>query len=457
MPSASATPQIVCFNSKLAKELGMQSEPDSGLLNILSGNQVPEGSNPIALAYAGHQFGQFVPALGDGRAILLGEIISIKNERKDLQLKGSGKTEFSRRGDGRAALGPVLREYIVSEAMHALGVPTTRSLAAIRTKVKVIREKILDGAVLSRVAASHIRIGTFEYFAHKEDLHSLKILADYAINRHYPEIKDQPNPYLAFLDAVINVQSYLVSKWMHVGFIHGVMNTDNMSISGETIDYGPCAFMDRYDPETVFSYIDQNGRYAYGNQALIAEWNLTRFAECLLPLIDRDKNNAITLATECLNNFKLKFEKYWLSGMRAKLGLSSELETDLELILNLLDLMNENKLDYTNTFLCLKKTLSGQLPQTELAEWTKLWQKRLESEKKSLAQLSAELSSLNPAYIPRNHKIQQALDAAEIGDYSKVHKLLEVLEQPFFERAGYEDFQKSPAASEEVEYTFCGT
>src|SRR5215470_5230902 len=356
-----AQPTLVKFNRELAEELGLDADAlDSQEgARIFAGNQTPEGAAPLAQAYAGHQFGGFVPQLGDGRALLLGEVIDRKGDRRDIQLKGSGPTPFSRAGDGRAALGPVLREYLIGEAMHALGIPTTRALAAVLTGEPVFREAALPGAVLTRVAASHIRVGTFQFFAARGDDAKVKRLADYVIDRHYPELKEQANPSLGLLERVCDKQAALVASWMHVGFIHGVMNTDNMAISGETIDYGPCAFMDHYDPATVFSSIDTQGRYAYANQPKIAQWNLARFAETLLSLLDADKNRAVARATEVVNNFPQRYEHHWLNGMRVKLGLLTEDEADLNLAAGFVAAMAGNKVDYTLAFRYLTNSVLG--------------------------------------------------------------------------------------------------
>jgi serine/tyrosine/threonine adenylyltransferase len=357
-----ARPSLVKFNRELAEELGLDADAlDSAEgARIFAGNEIPEGAAPLAQAYAGHQFGGFVPQLGDGRALLVGEVIDRNGHRRDIQLKGSGPTPFSRAGDGRAALGPVLREYLIGEAMHALGIPTTRALAAVLTGEPVFRDGALPGAVLTRVAASHIRVGTFQFFAARGDQANVRRLADYVIDRHYPELKGDINPYLALLGRVCDRQAALIARWMHVGFIHGVMNTDNMAISGETIDYGPCAFMDHYDPATVFSSIDLQGRYAYANQPRIGQWNLARFAETLLPLIDADGNRAIARATEVVNAFPERYEHYWLKGMRAKLGLVSEEEADLNLAADFLRSMEGNNVDYTLAFRYLADAVLGQ-------------------------------------------------------------------------------------------------
>ena len=374
-------PELVILNEQLAKELDLNfsniSQED--LSKLFSGNILPKGSNSIAQAYAGHQFGHFT-MLGDGRAVLIGEHLSNKNQRFDIQFKGSGRTSFSRRGDGRAALGPMLREYIISEAMHALNIPTTRSLAVVKTGENVIRDQFLPGAILTRVAASHIRVGTFQYIAAKQNLEELEILVNFTIDRHYPSLKKSKNKALDLLNLLIDKQSELVVNWMRVGFIHGVMNTDNMAISGETIDYGPCAFMDYYDPQTVFSSIDEYGRYAYDNQPKITKWNLARFAECLIPLIDKDEETAVKLATETINNFENIYNTRWLNMMRDKLGLFGEDKDDKRLISDLLDWMKINKADFTNTFCYLMNIKLGDntiYHNQEFTNWLELWHKRL--------------------------------------------------------------------------------
>ena len=457
-PTPVKSPKIIRFNTILAKELGLDVEQLSSEVGarIFAGNHIPTDATPIAMAYAGHQFGQFT-TLGDGRAILLGEIINKAGNRRDIQLKGAGQTPYSRRSDGRAALGPVLREYIISEAMHALHIPTTRSLAVVATGEPVFRETVLQGAVLTRVAASHIRIGTFEYFAANNDIKSLRILADYAIARHYPTIEDQPNRYAALIEAVADAQAFLISRWMHVGFIHGVMNTDNMTISGETIDYGPCAFMDYYDPSTVFSSIDYHGRYAYGNQPRIAHWNIARFAEALLPLLHDDSEKAIDLAEEIINKFPKMFEHYWLAGMRQKLGLFTSREDDLSLIQSLLAIMHKEKEDFTNGFRMLCRVTEGEEPQPAYQEWTRIWKERQAKELKTLQEITHCMRTNNPAFIPRNHRVEEVLAAAELNDFSKLEMLLNILAKPFDDQPEHAQYQNPPAASERLYQTFCGT
>lgn len=474
-PVAVKLPQLVLFNRALARDLGLNAdvlaEPVSAL--IFAGNVLPEGATPIAQAYAGHQFGHFT-VLGDGRAILLGEQITPKGERYDVQLKGPGQTPYSRRGDGRAALGPMLREYIISEAMAALGVPTTRSLAVVATGEPVYRENVLPGAVLTRVAASHIRVGTFEFAAAQGDLSQVKALADYTIRRHYADAVNAENPYLAFFKLVAERQAELIAKWMQVGFIHGVMNTDNMALSGETIDYGPCAFMDAYDPATVFSSIDQHGRYAFANQPRIASWNLARFAETLLPLFDADEKKAIELGQAALAEFGESFNRHWAQGMRAKLGLIGEEDADGELVTALLGLMQQHQADYTNTF----RRLSGRggdaqpgeaaatnaLPGTEalfaakeFVDWAGLWWARLGRQNIAPAAALENMRSVNPAVIARNHKVEEALSAANTGDLSVLQKLLLVIANPFNEMPDNAEYRTPAPTGGEPYRTFCGT
>ncbi|MFO1469495.1 MAG: YdiU family protein [Turneriella sp.] len=480
-PVAVKLPQLVLFNRALAESLGLNAdvlaEPTSAL--FFGGNVLPEGSTPIAQAYAGHQFGHFT-VLGDGRAILLGEHVVRgsggpgASMRWDIQLKGPGQTPYSRRGDGRAALGPMLREYIISEAMFALGIPTTRSLAVVATGEPVYRENVLPGAVLTRVAASHIRVGTFEYAASQGDLSQVKALADYTIRRHYSETLNAENPYLAFFQAVAERQAELIAKWMQVGFIHGVMNTDNMALSGETIDYGPCAFMDTYDPATVFSSIDQHGRYAFGNQPRIASWNLARFAETLLPLFDADEKKAIELGQAALTEFGESFNRHWVQGMRAKLGWIGEEEDDAELVATLLQLMQKHEADYTNTFRRLSGSASASaenhgtaanaLPGTEtlfatpeFTAWAGNWWARIKRQNILPAEALTNMRSVNPAVIARNHKVEEALSAANEGNLSAVQKLLDVLHKPFAETAENAAYREPAPPSNEPYRTFCGT
>ncbi len=467
-PTPVANPQLVVFNTALAADLGLEPgviEPQAAAL--FSGNQLPEDASPIAMAYAGHQFGNFVPRLGDGRAILLGELTGRDGILRDVQLKGAGLTPFSRNADGRAALGPMLREYLISEAMHALGVPTTRSLAVVTTGEPVYRDRELPGAVLTRVAASHVRVGTFQYFAARGDQEALRELLDYVIRRHHPAAREAASPALAVLQEVTQRQIALIAQWMLDGFIHGVMNTDNMAISGETIDYGPCAFMDHYDPKTVFSSIDHNGRYAYTNQAAIAQWNLARFAETLLPLIDPDFQKAVELATAVIEPFIVQFDSRILAGMRRKIGLASALDGDIDLVRGLLTAMQQSRADFTLTFrrLALMAESSGEQSRlrdlfsasSEIEGWLQRWQERLASDSQAVPERVASMRAANPAFIPRNHRVEAALTAAEGGDYGPFRKLLAVLQRPFDDHAEMAEFAQPPQPSERVLQTFCGT
>ncbi len=460
-------PEWVQFNRSLAEELGLDPgalDSDAGLA-IFCGKEVPEGAEPIAQAYAGHQFGGYAGQLGDGRALLLGEVIDTRQKRRDIQLKGSGITPFSRGGDGKAALGPVLREYLVGEAMHALGIPTTRALAAVTTGEPVYRERALPGAVLTRVAASHLRIGTFQFFAARGGVEKIRELADYSISRHYPDAADAENPYLAFFVAVANAQAALVAQWMNVAFIHGVMNTDNMSISGETLDYGPCAFMDVYNPITVFSSIDSQGRYAYANQPKILPWNLTRLAETLIPIVDPVKDRAVELLTEVIERVPSMYESYWLDGMRSKLGLSTEDPDDLDLVNDLLWVMKDGKADFTLVFRRLSGVLRGDretvknlFDQSGAFEvWLRRWEKRLQQEEGAAESRAEDMDRVNPIYIPRNRKVEEALAAAvNKKDMKPFTQLLAVVSQPFDEVDGNESYaQPAPVG---IPYkTFCGT
>ena len=453
-------PELVILNKKLSKLLNLDfSNLDNKKISeLFSGNSLPPGSNSIAQAYAGHQFGHFT-MLGDGRAVLIGEHLSEKKERYDIQFKGSGKTAFSRNGDGRAALGPMLREYIISEAMHNLGIPTTRSLAVVKTGEDVIRETALHGAILTRVALSHIRVGTFQYIAAREKKDELEILLDYVIKRHYPNIQNSKNKPLDLLKVVMERQIDLVVDWMRVGFIHGVMNTDNMSISGETIDYGPCAFIDTYDPKTVFSSIDQMGRYAYCNQPVITKWNLSRFAECLIPLIDKDQKKSITIATEIINSFEKKYEEKWLNMMRDKLGLFGVDEKDKYLILDLLTWMHQEKMDYTNTFCHLMNfevANKENFKKDDFENWKKRWQERLKIYNNTPEKYLKLMRSVNPLVIPRNHKVEEVLNEANNGNIEPFNKFLEVLNKPYLEQRDIINYQM-PIYSNEKYQTFCGT
>ncbi|EHS59037.1 protein adenylyltransferase SelO [Paenibacillus sp. Aloe-11] len=461
-PNPVRSPKLIIFNHPLAASLGLNDSmlQQKDEVAVLAGNRVPEGAAPLAQAYAGHQFGHF-NMLGDGRALLLGEQITPSGERVDIQLKGSGRTPYSRGGDGRAALGPMLREYIISEAMHALGIATTRSLAVVTTGESIIRETELPGAVLIRVAASHLRVGTFQYVVAWGTTQNLRLLADYTLERHYPEVVADENRYLSLLQAVIKRQAELIAKWQLVGFIHGVMNTDNMTLSGETIDYGPCAFMDTYDPETVFSSIDIQGRYAYANQPHIAAWNLARFAETLLPLLHDNREQAVKLAEDAISDFAKMFHHHWLAGMRAKLGIFNEEPQDESLIKDLLGMMQKYRADYTNTFraLTLDKPEDTVLYNTaEFTQWNEQWQARLGRQQESQASAHQLMRSSNPAIIPRNHRVEEALEAAvEREDYRVMEQLLGVLSNPYAYSDEQEIYATLPEESSCTYRTFCGT
>jgi uncharacterized protein YdiU (UPF0061 family) len=454
-------PKLIILNKNLAEQLNLDFSKfsDTDLAKMFSGNSLPEGSETIAQAYAGHQFGHFT-MLGDGRAVMLGEHLDKENKRFDIQFKGSGRTSFSRSGDGRAVLGPMLREYIISEAMHALNIPTTRSLAVVSTGEEVIREQMLPGAILTRVASSHIRVGTFQYIAATQNADDLKTLFNYTIDRHYPEIKDSKTKALDLLNLLMQKQCELVINWMRVGFIHGVMNTDNMTVSGETIDYGPCAFMDHYHPQTVFSSIDQNGRYSYNNQPRITKWNLARFAECIIPLIDQDEQKAISIATETINNFEKLYEEKWLNMMRDKLGLFGEDRDDKHLIFELLTWMENNKADFTNTFCNLMEIQSIKDPiyqNQEYLNWTAKWKKRLEKNNTEKEKYLELMRSVNPIFIPRNHKVEEALKDASENKLETLNQLLEVIKYPYKDNGILKDYQQ-PMSNENGDYkTFCGT
>lgn len=486
-PTPVAAPRLLKLNAALAGELGLQLEglDEQALAEIFAGNRLSAGAQPLAMAYAGHQFGSLVPQLGDGRAILLGEVLDGRGRRWDIQLKGAGKTPFSRGGDGRAPLGPVIREYLVSEAMHALGIPTTRALAAVSSGEQVMRERLLPGAVITRVAASHIRVGTFEFFARRGDFASLRTLADYVIPRHYPEINGPEingpetngpeiggagghSRYLALLAAVIARQAELVARWMSIGFIHGVMNTDNTTISGETIDYGPCAFLDHYHPETVFSAIDTGGRYAYHMQPRIAQWNLARFAESLLPLLHDDQEQAIALATALLQDFMPRYEKAWLTRMGNKIGLTDPQPDDRKLIEELLAAMADNEVDFTLFFRRLANAVEnpteadGIRPLFNRPEawehWAEGWHKRLAADPLPPAERAKRMRSVNPAIIPRNHRIEQAISkATEAADFSDFTKLNQALNHPWEDNPERDRWLAPPAPEERVRQTFCGT
>jgi uncharacterized protein YdiU (UPF0061 family) len=453
-------PELVLLNKNLTENLNLDFSNlnNEELSELFSGNSLPEGSNSIAQAYAGHQFGQFT-MLGDGRAVLIGEHLSKNNERYDIQFKGSGKTVFSRNGDGRAALGPMLREYVISEAMNGLKIPTTRSLAVVKTGEDVIRETSLPGAILTRVASSHIRVGTFQYIAARQKKDDLEILLNYVIDRHYPYLKNSHNKPLELLNIVLEKQIDLVVNWMRVGFIHGVMNTDNMTISGETIDYGPCAFMDTYDPKTVFSSIDQMGRYAYCNQPIITKWNLSRFAECLIQLIDKDQDKAIKLASEIINSFEKKYEEKWLNMMRDKLGLFGADEKDKFLILDLLTWMHQKKIDYTNTFCHLmneKIKEDDNYQNKDFQNWKKRWIDRLKTNNNTPEKYIKLMKTVNPLVIPRNHKVEEALKAAEKDNLKPITQLIEILNKPYTKQKDIFDYQVPTPLNEKYQ-TFCGT
>jgi uncharacterized protein YdiU (UPF0061 family) len=469
-PTPVAKPHLLKFNQALGAELGLDvgGLDAEALAAVFSGNAISQDSQPIAMAYAGHQFGHFVPQLGDGRAILIGEALDRAGVRRDIQLKGSGRTPYSRGGDGRAALGPVLREYLVSEAMHALGIPATRALAAVATGESVFREQALPGAILTRVAASFVRVGTFQYFAARDDVDAVRQLADYVIERHFPQAKGSEQPYLALLQAVTGGQASLIASWMHVGFIHGVMNTDNMAVSGETIDFGPCAFLDSYDPAAVFSSIDRQGRYAFGNQPHAAVWNLARFAETLLPIIDPSADRAVELASEAIAAFSVRFADAWLAGLRRKLGLSLREDGDGALADELLDAMHRNHADFTLTFRGLCEAAESAERDAEVRslfanpqnydEWASRWRVRLAREPLEPRARAAAMRQVNPAFIPRNHRIEQVINAAvENQDFGPFAKMSTALSQPYQPLEGFESYADPPQPAERVLQTFCGT
>lgn len=460
-PTPVESPALIIFNGSLAASLGLNQEAlqgDEGTA-VFAGNQVPHGAEPLAQAYAGHQFGHFT-MLGDGRAVLLGEQITPSGERFDIQLKGSGRTPYSRGGDGRAALGPMLREYIISEAMHALGIPTTRSLAVVTTGESIYRETELPGAILTRVASSHLRVGTFQYAAGRGNTEDLQTLADYAIRRHVPQLEGKEDKYLLFLQEMIKRQAELISKWQLVGFIHGVMNTDNMTISGETIDYGPCAFMDAYDPKTVFSSIDHQGRYAYGNQPPIGGWNLARLAECLLPLLNENEEQAVKMAQDEISKFPELYRQNWLRGMRNKLGIFNEEPEDEFIIEELLKMMEKHEADFTNTFRALTTGKYEEISFSdtdEFSSWQGRWQTRQSQEQTGDA-VRQLMRTSNPAVIPRNHRVEEALKAAvEERDYTVMEKLLDALSNPYAYTADQEEYAMLPQATNQPYQTFCGT
>ncbi len=447
-------PRLLVLNEPLATELGLDPVwlRSAEGVGLLTGTEVPDGAEPVAQGYAGHQFGGWVPRLGDGRALLLGELVDSRGRLRDLHLKGSGRTPFARGGDGLAAIGPMLREYIVSEAMHALGVPTTRSLSVVATGRPVQRETLLDGAVLARVAASHLRVGSFEYVSAAGEIEVLRRLADHAVARHHPDAAKAHNPYLALLDAVIAGQAQLIAKWMLVGFVHGVMNTDNMTISGETIDYGPCAFMDTFDPKTVFSSIDSWGRYAYGNQPNVAGWNLARLAEALLPLIADDQEQGIALATASLQDFPRQYAAAWTAGMRRKLGLPDGVDDAIatKLADDLLSHLERERVDYTSFFCSLSRTARGEASPAGFDEWIARW--------RDLTPDADAMDAVNPVYIPRNHLVEEALAAATAGDMDPTGRLLAALKSPYTERRGFERYtEPAPEDFGGCYQTFCGT
>ena len=459
-PTPVHNPELIILNEDLARSLNLDfSKIDKKkLAELFSGNSLPEGTNTIAQAYAGHQFGHFT-MLGDGRAVLMGEHLSNENNRFDIQFKGSGRTSFSRGGDGRAALGPMLREYIISEAINSLNIPTTRSLAVVKTGEKVVRDNLLEGAILTRVASSHLRVGTFQYITAKQNIENLNTLVDYTVERHYPQIKSSKTKALDLLNLVMENQCQLVINWMRVGFIHGVMNTDNMAISGETIDYGPCAFMDQYDPKTVFSSIDKFGRYAYSNQPPITKWNLARFAECLIPLIDKNEDASIKIATDLIDNFQNIYEEKWLNMMRDKLGLFGEDKEDKKLINDLFNWMEKNKVDYTNTFCHLMeiKIDDKDYKDENFIEWLNRWKKRSKLNSPSKEKQIKLMKKTNPIVIPRNHKVEEALNEANKGNLEKMNKLNAILKNPYKNQNEIEEYQVPAPISGEKYQTFCGT
>ena len=469
-PTSVQNPELIIFNPLLSDELGLSETAmsSSAGASVFAGNDVPEGAQPLAMAYSGHQFGHFNPNLGDGRALLLGQIVSPGGSSFDIHMKGTGQTAYSRNGDGRAALGPVLREYLVSEAMARLGVPTTRALAAVTTGEEVARERLLPGGIITRVGASFVRIGTFEYFLARGDMAGLTQLADYVIEYQYPHLKQAENPYLALLDAVIEGQASLIAQWMQLGFIHGVMNTDNMSIACETIDYGPCAFMDHYAHDRVYSSIDHHGRYAYNNQPNIAIWNLSRFAECLLHLIDEDTDAAVEIAQHSLEGFISSYQDHWLTGMRAKLGLNSSLDKDKALVEELFAIMASSNVDFTLTFYHLSMLdrdasnddaiLTLFDDAESFAQWTDKWRQRLRQESSDDDERKARMRGVNPVYIPRNHLIEAAIRSAEDhGDFSVFHALNDILQRPYDFQPGKQAYMQPPQPHEIVHKTFCGT
>lgn len=455
LPTTVKNPNIIIINHSLAQQLGLNfsSLNNNQLARLFTGNDIPEGSDPLAQAYAGHQFGHLV-ILGDGRAIVLGEHITPTNQRYDIQFKGSGRTPYSRGGDGKAALGPMLREYIISEAMYHLNIKTTRSLAVATTGENVMRETVLPGAILTRVAESHIRVGTFEYVAIKRDIPTLKKLLQYSIERHYPEIKDLDKQAPEFLKLVLEKQIDLITDWMRVGFIHGVMNTDNMAISGESIDFGPCAFMDYYNPKTVFSSIDHHGRYAFGNQPSIAQWNLARLADAILPLLDEDQNKAIEVGEGIIHSFKEKYEKKFHKMMKKKLGLITDEADDVILIQELLDTMEKNNLDYTNTF---RDLMNDKINNETLKNFHAKWKIRIDKQNRSHEEVLTLMRNVNPVVIPRNHKVEESLKEAHKGNLVPLNNLLNALKDPYTERSDLTLYQQPAPETDKKYKTFCGT
>lgn len=470
-PTPVRAPELLRLNESLAGTLGLNPEALKSTegVAVLAGNLVPEGAEPLAMAYAGHQFGNFVPQLGDGRALLLGEVRDREGVRRDIQLKGSGPTPFSRMGDGRAALGPVIREYIISEAMAALGIPTTRALAMVATGEKVYRESAEPGGILTRVARGHVRIGTFEYFAHRNDTEAVRVLGEYVMQRHAPHLLEAEKPWLGLLEYMAERSAHLIADWMLVGFIHGVMNTDNLSLSGETIDYGPCAFMDNYHPETCYSYVDSGRRYAYGRQPRIGQWNLARFAETLLPLLDEDRNEAVEQAEAALETYSRCFEKRFEQGLARKIGLPEALDEDTGLAWDLLERMAEHNADFTLTFRRLRLAADANAAPTEeirqlfadpqsFDEWASSWQQRLAQDGRDPEQRKQDMDQVNPAMIPRNHRVEQAIQAArEHGDLEPTHRLLAAVTNPYREQPEHRDLMQPPTPEEVVRNTFCGT
>ncbi|MFV1974035.1 MAG: YdiU family protein [Thiohalobacterales bacterium] len=469
-PTPATNPELIAFNEELAAELGLSAASLNSTEGtaIFAGNVIPAGAEPLAMAYSGHQFGHFNPQLGDGRAILLGEIDSPGGQSFDVQLKGSGRTFYSRDGDGRSALGPVLREYLVSEAMAKLGVPTTRALAAVTTGEEVVRQQLLPGGIITRIAESFVRVGTFQYFADRGDVEAIRKLADYVIERSYPRTREAENPYIALLEAIVDSQAALIARWMQLGFIHGVMNTDNMSIAGETIDYGPCAFMDAYAHDRVYSSIDHGKRYAYDNQPSIGLWNITRLAETLVPLLAEETEAAVEIAQDALKRYIVLYRQYWLAGMRDKTGLTSELDGDRELVEELFDIMESNKADFTLVFYYLSQSDVDSITQDrqikplfpepgQFDAWAVKWRNRLRKEA-GYATGKAKMQAVNPVYIPRNHQVEAAIRAAEDhGDFSVFHDLHEVLQFPYKLQVGKQAYMRPPEPDEVVKQTFCGT